>query len=366
MLRHGYLGLATATFAALAVSCGTPIDTGTDAAPETAVDAGAGQTLTFVLDQLTIDANDNPGEPHTGFNLDDFYSSDVDLLGCTHLDYYSVFDNDQHCPTVANERCTPSPNPGCARTAAGCVGGVDNQLPTLASTIMTATSTDLRATLQDTVATNKLSLVIRITGVNDMVTDSSVQVAIYRAYPTFSTGCATVAAGREYSVDRTSVTAGATSIESPAFSFDGSIVAGRLRITAGAGATGSFNLPISLRGVTLNLPLHRLQVRANVATDSLSNGSLGGWVGGDDVITGVAMIAPEYLAVIRSIIGGLVDIQSAAGVCDGSALTPPAYGGISLGLGIHAVPASLTTTIVDGPAAGTCGVPAPTDAGPTG
>ncbi len=364
MRRISYLGFTAATFAALAMSCSDP-QPGTDGGPDTAADVVTAETtLTFVLDQLMIDANDNPDQPHTGFNLDDYYSSDVDPLGCTHLDYFSQYDNDQHCPTVANERCTPSPNPGCARTAGGCVGGVDNQLPTLASTIQTAASTDLRATLQDTVTTNKLSLIVRITGINNMTDDSAVRVAIFRAYPTFSTGCTTVAAGREYSVDRSFVTGG--SLDNPMFAFDGQIIAGRLRMTAGTGATGAFNLPISLRGLTLNLPLHRLQVRANLTATELANGSLGGWVGGDDVITGVAMLAPDYISVVRGVIGGLVDIQSAAGVCDGSASTPPAYGGISLGLGIHAVPATLTTTLVDAPATGTCGWSAPTEAGPTG
>lgn len=368
MRRISYLGFTAATFAALAMSCSQPVvnDAGNDdVTADTPMDAGPGQTLTFVLDQLLIDADDLPDHPHTGFNLDDYFSTEVDLLGCTHGDFTSQYDTDQNCPAVANERCTPNPNPGCVGTASGCMGGVDNQLPTLSSTIQTAAGTDLRATLQDTVATNKLSLIIRITGVNDFTTDSAVRVAIYRAYPTFSTGCTTVEANREYSVDRTFVTTGATSIESPAFAFDGSIVGGRLRITAGTGAGGAFNLPISLRGLTLNLPLHRLQVRANLTAAALANGSLGGWVAGQDVVDGVALIAPDYITVVQGVIGGLVDIQ-ANGTCGDATATPPTFGGIGLGLGIHAVPATLTTTLVDAPATGTCGWSAPTDAGPRG
>ena len=110
--------------------------------------------------------------------------------------------------------------------------------------------------------------------------------------------------------------------------------------------------------------MHALQVRFNLGSDALTNGSLGGWVAGGDIITAVAMLAPDYINVVRGVIGGLVDIQI-MGVCDGSATMPATYGGISLGLGIHAVPATISTTtpMADAPAVGTCGYTAPGDGG---
>jgi hypothetical protein len=144
--------------------------------------------------------------------------------------------------------------------------------------------------------------------------------------------------------------------------FDGSIVAGRLQVRAG-GTGGLFNLPISFGGYNINLPLHQVQMRANLtagATGELASGSLGGWVGGQDVIDAVSMIAPDYVSVVRGVIGGLVDIQINM-TCGDQTADPPTFGGIAVGLGIHAVPAVISTTTPSAAAqaAGTCGYAMP-------
>ncbi len=365
MRRINYLGFAAAAISALAIGCGPETNNGDVTNNDATTDAGAAQTYTFVLDQLQIDADDLPENPHTGFNLDDLFSTESDPLGCAHPDFYSLYDNDQHCTAVSNERCTVMPNPGCAR-GTGCSGGVDNQLPTLANTINTVMSgTDIRATLADTVTNNKLALIVRVSGVNDLTNDSSVRVAIYRGFPTFTAGCTSVTGGREYSVDRSFLSAGATDIDTGAnVAFDGAIVNGRLQVRAGTATGGVFNLPLSFSGFNIVLPLHQLQVRANITATGLANGSLGGWVGGSDVVDAVAMIAPDYVAVVRGVIAGLVDIQINMS-CGDSSANPPTYGGIAVGLGLRAVPATISTTtpIADMQAAGTCGYSAPGDGG---
>jgi len=365
MRRMNYLGFVVAAASALAMSCSgeaTP-DGGGDAAADA---PPTEQTYTFVVDQLTVDPTDNPDTPHTGFNLDNLFSTDIDAMGCTHPDYFSQYDNDQHCTSVTNEQCTVMPNPGCARTAAGCHGGVDNQLPTLANTIQTAANTDIRMTLSDTITQNKLALIVRVSHVNDPMNDDSIRVAIYRAFPTFTSGCTSVAGGREYTIDSSFLTGGSDIDANANVAFDGKIVNGRIQVQAG-GSGGIFNLPISFSGFSLNLPLHEVQLRANLTTGAsaaLDSGDLGGWVGGDDVINAVAMLAPDYVAVVRGVIGGLVDIQI-MGICDGSSMNPARYGGISVGLGIHALPATISTTTPSAAmqAAGTCGYTPPGDAG---
>ncbi len=352
-----------AALAALAPSCSSPSTDRDVSALDATIDVAPPppRTLTFVLDQLTIDENDDPSVPHTGFNLDGLFSTDAGPLGCAHADYLSLHDDDQNCSAVMDEHCVATPNVGCTSTERGCVGGVDNQLPTLAIIIQTAASADIRSTLQESVSTNKLSVVVRITGIDDWTTDPVVRVAMYRAYPTFGTDCTAVLPGREYAVDRTYVGGRATDIDSPLFAYDGSIAGGRLRFAASPRETAGFNLPISMRGLTLNLRLHGLQIRANVAADALSIGSLGGWIGGDEFLTDLAVNDPYYITVRRGIIGALCDVEVNR-VCDGSALNPPRFGGISIGLGIHGVPATIASgpaAIVSGPAVGTCGYTPP-------
>lgn len=338
--------------AALLASCGPagspPVDGSRDAR-----EAGptGPRVLTFVIDQLSIDPTDSPDVPHSGFNLDDLYSIDVDPLGCTHPDYYSLYDNDQHCAAVTNERCTVPA--GCNPMDPGCVGGVDNQLATLANTLQTAASVDIRATVSDAVRQNRLALLVRVRDVNDLMNDPSVDVSIYRGYPTFGSDCSNVLPGREYAIDSASVTGGTDIDSNPTLRFPGSIVAGRLRIRA-TNSARSFELPLSLRGLALQFPTRAIQLRANIANDGLSNGSFGGWVKGDDLITPCLHCGLDYLNVVRGVIGGLADIQL-DGVCDGSSLTPQTFGGISLGFGIHAVPAIIVPRIVSGPPDGACG-----------
>ncbi len=158
-------------------------------------------------------------------------------------------------------------------------------------------------------------------------------------------------AGREYAIDAASVVGGTDIDANATLRIPGSIVAGRLRVrVVPVGLT--LVLPLTLRGITLSIPLHELHVRADVALEGLTNGSLGGWVLGDDLIPRNDPYGND-----RGVIGALTDIQL-NGVCDGSALRPPRYGGISMGLGIHGVPATIASgpgAIVSGPGVGTCG-----------
>ena len=350
-----FLGLVCGGLTALSMSC-SPTTEPTDSGP---ADSGppAAVTYTYVIDQLRIDANDNPDVPHAGFNLDTFYSSATDPNGCNHDDYGSVLDLDQNmnsCMWTA------------ARQANGmCRGGVDSQLPTLANTIETAAGMDIRAVINEQVNGNKLALVVRVTGVNGVpgpdFNDSDVNVKIYLAYPTFTTDCMTVAANREYVVSRSSITDTGTTIEDAKFAFTGSIVAGRLQVTTGI--NGRFELPLpAVMGHALTLPMHATQVRATLTPNEGTDGNLGGWVSGNDVVTAVGAIAPEYITVVEGAIGGLVDIQ-VENVCE-MAGPPRRFGGIGLGLKLHFVPATLrmNDTIQAAQATGTCGYTAPTDA----
>jgi hypothetical protein len=132
---------------------------------------------------------------------------------------------------------------------------------------------------------------------------------------------------------------GATDLSNPLFRFPGSIVNGRLQVQVAGG--GTFPLPLPpIMGMMLTLNLHNAQVRADLGAGgaSLDRGDLGGYAEGNQIRDAVCMIQPSYCSVVEGAIGGLVDIQL-MGVCDNAMGSMHTYGGIGLGLGLHAVPA---------------------------
>src|SRR5437868_2328483 len=44
-------------------------------------------TYVYLISRLTIDPDNGPGSPHTGFNLDGLYSDQADADGCNQQDY---------------------------------------------------------------------------------------------------------------------------------------------------------------------------------------------------------------------------------------------------------------------------------------
>jgi hypothetical protein len=116
-------------------------------------------------------------------------------------------------------------------------------------------------------------------------------------------------------------------------------------------------------------------VRADLGAGgmNLDRGDLGGYVAGQQVIDAVTAIAPMYAMLVQSAIGGLIDIQlplypDPTGVCVSMMGTTHQYGAISLGLGIHAVPAviDMANPIAANRMPGTCGYVAPGDGGAGG
>jgi hypothetical protein len=179
--------------------------------------------------------------------------------------------------------------------------------------------------------------------------------------PTFDTNCDRVVPGREYAVDSASVTGGTDIDLDATFRFAASIVDGRLRARAIEGAT-TFDLPIDVGASRVSFPMHSIQLRANIAANGLSMGSVGGMMHGEDLIQPCLHCGDSYLGVAETVIGGLVDVQR-GGVCGNLSMMPPRFGprfgGISVGFGIHAIPAVISsrTPIVAADIPGMCGAP---------
>jgi hypothetical protein len=327
----------------------SPVDAVADVAPPPP------RTLTFVFDRLEIDPTDDPSQPHSGFNLDDLFSTDIDPGGCGLTDFFAMYDDDQHCADVVDERCATAPNPGCRSSDPACRGGVDNQLPTLANTILTAANTDVRANLAESVAHNEVVLLVRVSGIDNLANDDAVRVAFYRGFPRFIDGCDRVDPGREYSIDRRDLSGGADVDVNARVGFDASIVDGRLRVR-GTPASPVLDVPfIFLEEVIFSLPLHAARFRADIGIGALDRGTLGGFTPPEELVQpSKCWQCPDPFQVI----GGLVDIQM-DGICDGSNLNPRGFGAIGMGLGVHAVSAtiSISQPIADARIPGSCGSP---------
>ncbi|MDP3278489.1 MAG: hypothetical protein Q8Q09_25085 [Deltaproteobacteria bacterium] len=343
---------------------------GADASSEAG--GGTERTLTYVIS--TLDVDPTPADSNTaiaGFNLDGLFTDEDGTTprSCGKPDNPSMLDRDQNCPTAmvgADGRCATA---GCA-PGAGCRGGVDNQLPAVADAIEAAASAQfpmgVRPLIREQFTTNKISLVIRVTGVNNLENDDAVMVKVYNAYPTFSDGCNAVTSGREYAIAADAVTGG--NIEMPTIpAFEGRIVAGRLVISR----PGQFPLPLpEIMGARIMLTLTNAQLRLNITEDRGTGGNLGGMFNGSQLLTVVQRLAPEFSMQVTSLIGGFVDIEepiptpgSMAGVCSDRMSMPPRFGNIGVGLRFETVRATVAAAPAAARGVGTCGYTAPAEAG---
>jgi hypothetical protein len=364
------LSLSLCTLMGLA-ACGTPTPAGDASQPDgsTPTDGGGGneRTLTYVISGLTVDVT--PPDANTaiaGFNLDGIHT-DMDGTtprSCNKPDQPSSLDQDQNCPTASRNamdgRCAAM-NPGCA-PGNGCFGGVDNQLPGILDAIETAAAAQfpmgLRPELSSQISGNRISLLVRITGVNDLTNDSEVQVKIYNAYPTFTDNCSTVAPDREYAVAADSVMGG--NLETPTIpAFRGSIRNGRLFVEQ----PGMFPLPLpEIMGVRVDLTLTNAQLRVNLNEEGGMRGNLGGSFNGSQLFDLIRRIAPDFAMQAVTIIAGFVDIEqplptpgSMPGVCSNRMAMPPVFGNIGVGLGFSLVKARVAAMPAAARGAGTCG-----------
>jgi len=353
-----YLVLALGALTMFGAGCsggstGDDSGSGHDATSEGGGDSGGpAMTYTYVINALTIDPADtdmnNPTMPHTGFNLDNLCSTSMSQFGCGYGDSTSMIDTDQNTT-------------GCTDPSGTCKC-VDNQLPAVAD-LIGSVAPNIRGTLTDEVNQNKLALLVRVSGVNDLMNDDSVTVAVYQAFPTFTSNCNAVPTDGEYSVAMSSLNS--ANVDDPKVHFMGKIVNGRLQVTSGI--NDQFILPLPpIMGQQITLALHATQIRANLTADSGSTGNLGGFIVGQDLVTTVCTVAPSFCSAVPQLIGPEMDIDYPFPPTDDSSgcfvsmdMDPNhmGRGALSAGLGFTLVKAhvSTTTPVAASQAAGTCG-----------
>lgn len=356
------LGLISGLSAGCGDTAGTtpPADSGTPATDSgtPAVDGGAARSYDYVINRLLLDEGAEPGvttRAFYGFNLDGRFSpsrtASQQAADCSHGDYFSSVDSDQNMGTCMA---------GSAGGGTGCQGGVDNQLPNVAQTIMQfQASLNVQALLNEQIDSGKLLILVRLTGVNGTLgpslNDPSVHVLVYPfAYAAFG-NCANIQMGNQmYSVDNRSLnTAG--DLNSAKLQFEGSIVNGRLRVNPpAANATmPNFSLPLPLMGQNLQLDLYQTQLRVTPGATDGTNGNLGGYLRQTDLITALTTIPAlmQFRDAAGPLIQGFVDI--ATGTPTASCDAP--QGGIGVGLGFATKIATILPTTVAAAPSGVCG-----------
>ncbi len=350
----------------------------TEGGSDAATDAPSGEarTLTYIISNLVVDETPtDANSPQAGFNLDGIHTAEdgSTMFSCGKPDQPSDLDRDQNALAamlMMNGRA-PANNAGCM-PGMGCRGGVDNQLPNIVDAIGTALSMQfpdgIRPVLRQQVQSSSIALILRVTDVNDLMNDDSVQLKVYAAYPTFTTNCNMVAPDREYALDAASIMGG--NIEMPTIpAFPARIVAGRLIVST----PGTFPLPLpEIMGTRVNLTLSNAQMRLTLTEAAGSRGNLGGMFNGSQLLEVIRRAAPTFVDQAAGIIGGFVDIEEPVptaatmmrGLCvDRSMANMPRFGNIGVGLRFDTVRATLAAQPVMTRPAGACGGSAPSDGG---
>jgi hypothetical protein len=201
-----------------------------------------------------------------------------------------------------------------------------------------------------------------------------VTVQVFVGEPDFSADCDRVTGCRSYAIRRDSLNPNGLGPDDARFSFDGSIVNGRLIVNPGHDFGHTVTLPFDpLLGQPVSFVVRGFQLRATVSSSALTSGTLGGFVLASEAFEPVlqAVLADTpgasesaLRSLIESWLPGLVDV-AVDGICAARNGTTWTYGGISVGFGFHAVPAQISeaTPVADRPLPGRCGTPMQVDAG---
>jgi hypothetical protein len=308
-------------------------------------------TLEFVVSAMAVDTfagqiSDSPAMAHTGFNLDGRFSDETDPGGCNHEDFQSALE------------ATEGLGPECL--APGC-GGVDNMLPTLAAAIQSITpSFEINATLARSIARGERLLVLRLTGVDDMLDDPDVRLTLLAVFDADGRCEDNFTGAGRFVADARSFVEGDPA--RPRWRAHAAIAHGRV-FTLEAFTTP---VPVPLTQQRfLEVDGHASQVRFEMpACGESARGNWGAWVDVGPLVAQASADEPRFAAAFAAIGATLVDVPI-NGICADTMGPFPTYGGASVGYGFELARAEVTG-VAAAPSPGACGAPDRLDAGSDG
>jgi hypothetical protein len=326
-------------------ACGS-LDGGAPGASLRSVAPPDPRTYDFVIHRFILDAAaeapSNRG--FYGFNLDGRFSPSATSAqaadDCFHGDYFSTVDPDQ--------------NRGSCAGGSGCQGGVDNQYPNVAQTFQLFQSQlGVQSCLSRRSSEGRGLILIRVADVDGplgpALDDPEVTVSLYPgALPLFAECAAITRSGQPYAVDDLHLTIPGDP-GSARLRFGGSIVRGRLRVTAPATSA----LPFAL-GFGGTSQLRAFQLRVSLTETDGTRGNLGGHVDQTELLE--TFVSLPRLGALRDAVGPLIQgfVDLATPNADGARSCESPQGGIGIGVGFEAVRARITAT-TSGPVDGMCG-----------
>lgn len=213
--------------------------------------------------------------------------------------------------------------------------GVDNALPGILDQLaLVIPDLDVNATLAEQLESGDLLLLVRVTGVDSLSYDDSIQMQLLLGKlpegATIQITDGVIAGGQTFEIEQ--------ELGTPV---NGDIFDGRLRATASV-----ISLNLNVMDLNIALPITNPELRFDIAENGLTNGVIGGVLSIDDLIAAALEIpqAREYCCsadpanctdcpVAREIVGGLADI-------DPSSANPALCEAISVGITFEATTAT--------------------------
>ncbi len=317
---------------------------------------GTGRTLTYAVSAMTVDPTPfDERTPLAGFDLDGRFSRDEFGQGCDRLDAPSDLDCEANCSQVALDpqgRCTRL---GCV--GAGCLGGVDNQLPGLLDMLGSVRGADFPGgrpgtAIERAYRAGQAAIVVQLSGVDSLEQDELVAVRLFPAVPVYGSpdggGCSARRIDQRYAIARRAVIEGDPARPAGRDGV-GRIVRGQLR----ARFEGPISIPFIDVGPSIrDWSIEIAQIAVNLSEEAGSQGNLGGAISVQTLLPSFGTQPPPSGVAI--ILSGLVDLPGVDGRCFSRNDCTQPTGRISVGVRFSLVRAVLEPRALDAPPAGAC------------
>jgi hypothetical protein len=234
---------------------------------------------------------------------------------------------------------------------------------------------DERSRIASSIANGHLVLIARVTGVDDLNNDPSVVVKLYTGHSTDAT-CDGLASGMGHVAISTGSLTNPSDIESAKFQFTGAITNGRLEIHS-MDDNFTVSLP-EIGGQHPSVHLHGLRARVSLTATGGTQGNLGGWASGGELVSIACASFPMYCTLVTTLAASVVDLsvntaatpqalcmmgQTGCHCGEDTSMMGANLGGISMGFGFELASTTVAPMADMGVMPGQCGYSPPSDGG---
>lgn len=316
---------------------------------------GSGQTFTYAVSEMTVDAFPEDRAPIAGFDLDGRFNTELDESACGMVDIRSPLECENNCSPSLVSRDGVCARAGCE--GADCRGGVDNNLPILVALLGALRSRDfayqdVRPFIERAYRTGQAALVVQVSGVDDITQDDLVAVRVIRVVPAYvalpASACNAALLDQRYAVASRAVVNGDPTRPIVRDGV-GRIHRGVLR----ARFNGEIHVPFIDGGPSIrDWPIESAQFAINLTQEGGTAGNLGGAITVQTLLPSFGtMPEPDQ---IGRFLGSIADLPDSTGTCVRFGGCVEIFGRISIGVHFSLVRAVLEPRVLDAPPIGAC------------